>query len=101
MGKLHKEPITLTITVSSGSGSAQFTEYGYINRLYFDAPTETADYDYLIADSEGRVIDTSPRTLAGDQLIKKHEQVYGRHTFWITNADEDGTWTVTLWTDDG
>lgn len=92
-------PQTLTITVTGGEGSATFRMSGTITRIFIDAPSETADYNYLIADSDGRVLDASKSQMTGDQLLKMREQVFENNTFWIASADEDGTYTVTIWSE--
>lgn len=90
----------LTITVSSGTGSATFTAHGKLNSIGFKMPSGTPTYDFEIVDSASFGV-AGKTGLSGKTTLGVDKLCTDLNTITISNATVDGDYLVRLWIEQG
>lgn len=93
---LQQAPRTVTVTVTSGSGSTQM-DFGGACIGYAVKPPQTGDsYDIEVKDERAFGV-AGEIGLVGQQTIKDEFQLYRLNTVYIQNASRDGSYSVRFW----
>lgn len=97
---LQPQKIRLTVVVSSGSGSTNFTINGRIDNVFIKAPSGTPTLGFEITDADGDTV-TIKSGITADALIEVDNLCIGQNTLTIRNASADGNYIVKIRWDHG